>query len=45
MLYPQAYNVDMVQVTTEFYSLFYHVELTEAQAREILGNSYPVYQG
>lgn len=39
-LYPEAYNVDMVEVTKEFYSMFYHAELTDEQALEILGNSY-----
>lgn len=39
-LYPTAYNVDMVEVTKEFYSMFYHRDLTDAQAKEILGNSY-----
>ena len=39
-LYPEAYDVDMVEVTKEFYSMFYHAELTDEQAREILGNSY-----
>ena len=39
-LYPDAYDVDMVEVTKEFYSLFYHADVTDEQAREILGNSY-----
>lgn len=39
-LYPEDYAVDMVEVTEEFYSLFYHVTLTDAQAQELLGNSY-----
>lgn len=39
-LYPDAYNVDMVDVTKEFYSTFYHRDITDAQAKEILGNSY-----
>jgi iron complex transport system substrate-binding protein len=42
MLYPDAYDVDMVEVTRDFYSRFYHVDITDAQAKEILGNSYPV---
>ena len=45
MLYPDAYDVDMVEVTKDFYSLFYHVNITDAEAKELLGNSYPVYQG
>jgi len=44
MLYPDAYRVDMVEVTKEFYSLFYHFELSDSQAKELLGNSYPVYK-
>ena len=43
MLYPEAYDVDMVEVTKEFYSLFYHVEITDEDALELLGNSYPPY--
>ncbi|MDR3136857.1 MAG: ABC transporter substrate-binding protein [Coriobacteriales bacterium] len=43
MLYPQAYEVDMVEITKEFYSLFYHVNITDEKAKELLGNSYPVY--
>ena len=39
-LYPDAYDVDMIEVTKEFYSLFYHANVTDEQAREILGNSY-----
>jgi iron complex transport system substrate-binding protein len=44
MLYPQAYDVNMVEVTKEFYSLFYHVDITDAKAQELLGNSYPVFK-
>ncbi|MDR1712769.1 MAG: ABC transporter substrate-binding protein [Coriobacteriales bacterium] len=44
ILYPQYYDVDMVEVTKEFYSKFYHVELTDDQAKELLGNSYPPVQ-
>ena len=39
-LYPKAYDVDMVKVTKEFYSTFYHRDITDAQAKSILGNSY-----
>ena len=35
IFYPQA-GIDIVQRTVEFYSLFYHAEITEAQARSIL---------
>lgn len=41
MLHPEAYDVDMVEVTKEFYSLFYHVEISDDDALELLGNSYP----
>jgi iron complex transport system substrate-binding protein len=41
MLYPDAYDVDMVEVVKEFYTLFYHVDITDAKAKELLGNSYP----
>jgi iron complex transport system substrate-binding protein len=41
MLYPDAYDVDMVEVTRDFYSRFYHADITDAQAKEILANSYP----
>jgi len=43
MLYPDRYDVDMVEVTREFYSKMYWVDITEEQALEILGNSYPPY--
>ena len=39
-LYPEAYDIDMVEVTKKFYSLLYHANVTDEQAREILGNSY-----
>ena len=35
IFYPQA-GIDIVQRTVEFYSLFYHAEITESQARAIL---------
>lgn len=40
MLYPDLYDVDMVEVTKEFYSTFYHVDIDDAKAIELLGNSY-----
>ncbi|MEG0217970.1 MAG: hypothetical protein RR655_06600, partial [Raoultibacter sp.] len=40
MLYPQAYAVDMVDVTKEFYATFYHRDISDVQAKELLGNSY-----
>jgi iron complex transport system substrate-binding protein len=45
MLYPDAYDVDMVEAVKEFYTLFYHVDVTDAKAKELLGNSYPAYRG
>jgi iron complex transport system substrate-binding protein len=36
ILYPQHYNLDMVQETRDFYRLFLRVELTDQEAREIL---------
>lgn len=43
MLYPDLFPDDMVEVTKEFYSLFYWVDIDDAKALEILGNSYPPY--
>lgn len=43
MLYPDLYDVDMVEETKKFYSKLYWVDITDEQAREILGNSYPPY--
>ena len=36
-LYPDYYNIDMVQTTKDFYSLFFSVTLTDDEAKEILG--------
>lgn len=36
LLYPEIFTYDMIQETQEFYKLFYHVELTEAAAKELL---------
>jgi len=41
MLYPDRYNVDMVEATREFYRRMYWKEITAEQAKELLGNSYP----
>ena len=41
VLYPDYYDVDMVDETREFYKKMYRVEITEEQARGLLGNSYP----
>lgn len=45
MLYPDRYSVDMVDVLKEFYSKFYWVDVSDDQARDLLGNSYPPYRG
>lgn len=39
-LYPEAYDVDMVEVTKEFYEMFYHRNISTEEAKELLGNSY-----
>lgn len=43
MLYPKRFDVDMVERTKEFYSKLYWVDITDDQAKELLGNSYPPY--
>lgn len=43
MLYPDLFDVDMVDVTKDFYSRMYWVDITNDQALAILGNSYPAY--
>lgn len=43
MLYPNRYDVDMVEEVKKFYSLLYWVDITDDDARELLGNSYPPY--
>ncbi|MDO4443246.1 MAG: ABC transporter substrate-binding protein [Slackia sp.] len=40
LLYPEAYDIDIVETTKEFYSLFYHRDLSDDQVKELLGNSY-----
>lgn len=42
LLYPELYDVDMVEETKRFYSQMYWVDITDEQAKELLGNSYPV---
>lgn len=44
MLYPDAYDVDMVEVAKDFYSRCYWIDLTDEQAKELLANSYPPYR-
>ncbi len=41
LFYPDRYPIDMLARTIEFYSLVYRIELTEDEALEILGDSYP----
>lgn len=41
MLYPDRYDIDMVEAVKRFYSLVYWVDITDEQAKELLGNSYP----
>jgi iron complex transport system substrate-binding protein len=45
MFYPKLYSVDMVEVTKDFYSRLYWVDITDEQALGLLGNSYPPYGG
>ena len=37
LLYPDLFKYDMVAEAKEFYSLFYHYDLTDAEAKTILG--------
>ena len=39
LLYPEAFPYDMIEETQEFYSLFYHDDLTQAEARALLAHS------
>lgn len=41
MLYPDLFDVDMVEVMQDFYKRMYWVDITTDQALAILGNSYP----
>ena len=41
MLYPDLFDVDMVEVIQDFYKRMYWVDVTVDQALAILGNSYP----
>ena len=43
MLYPDLYDVDMVDVVKDFYAKLYWADIDDAFARELLGNSYPPY--
>ena len=39
LLYPELYDYDMVQVAQEYYRLFWHYDLTEEEARQMLSRS------
>lgn len=39
LLYPDVYDYDMAQVTKDFYSLFYHYELSDAEVETILSRA------
>lgn len=41
LLYPQYYDIDMVEVVKDFYKKMYWADVTDDQALELLGNSYP----
>lgn len=43
MCYPDRYDVDMVEETKKFYSKLYWIDITDDQAKSLLGNSYPPY--
>ncbi len=42
LLYPKYYDIDMVEVTKDFYKKMYWVDITDDDAKDLLGNSYPV---
>ena len=44
ILYPDKYSVDMVQEVKAFYKTMYWREIDDAQAKQLLGNSYPPYK-
>ena len=39
LLYPDVYDYDMVKETKEFYNLFYHSDVTDAQVNKLLERS------
>lgn len=39
LIYPDVFDYDMIAEAREFYQLFFHYELSEAEARELMGNS------
>ena len=41
LLYPDRYDIDMVERTQEFFKVMLGVEVSEEKVLEVLGNSYP----
>lgn len=39
LLYPEEYDINIAEKTKEFYSLFYHVDLTDEEVNEVLTNA------
>ena len=39
LLYPEVYDVDMVEKAQEFYKLFYRYDLSEQEAKQMMANS------
>lgn len=39
LLYPDIYDYDMIEEAKEFYKLFYHYELSDENAKELMKNS------
>ncbi|WP_203363581.1 ABC transporter substrate-binding protein [Bacillus sp. REN10] len=39
LAYPDVFKYDMIKETKEFYQLFYHYDLTDEEAKELLKNS------
>ena len=40
-LYPDIYDYDLIQEVKEFYSLFYHFDLSDEEANDLLKNAVP----
>ena len=41
LIYPEVYNdYDMVDIAQEYYDLFWHYDLSEEEAEEMLAGSY-----
>lgn len=38
LLYPDVYNINITEQTKEFYKLFYNVQITDDDAKSIMGN-------